>query len=221
MRVMPRDWWSMWLVHCLVTIGVLAVGCSRETEDKPTISGQDSPRAVVRKWHHAQLKGNEKQFVECILGDEAYKEFARRGFPFSQATYGYRRALIKAYGPNACEEFDKRKVESNIKLRCPPLDPEWSEKVKINVDGDVATFEMKGWYEPGRLAKKEGLWFMGPSDVARDELEDYAETMEALARAVRRATQDLGKPGIDIAEAKRRLAECIYEEMRSIRKNED
>ena len=178
-------------------------------------TGQDSPRALLKKWHKAILNDDLKSFLECMEGSPDYLDLMKANLETVRVAYAFKAALEKAYGPNALEKYNAVELdlgEVSMEPMVVPEDPAWIDTLDIREQekGRVTTVVNN---DTMHLVLRDGVWRVDvkaslPPDIVPKRT---LTVWRAWTEAMRRTTKDAGEAGLTIRELRKRSGTRLKE----------
>jgi hypothetical protein len=186
-----------WLIIAgLTLLGVFAVTRVLGTRGGSIPMGHESPQAVLRKAQRALIEGDRARFLECLASrSKDHKAALEALFDYVQAAYKLQDALRGNYGKNAWETFVSLQANP-AQFTAPiwPRDEDLAATASITLQGTEARVELPSPAELLTL-RMEGVWriemFPHGSGVRA-----IRESFDRATEALRKAREDVGKPGL-------------------------
>lgn len=182
------------------------VGCSSPGPQRPV--GQDSPRALLRKWHHAIVAGKAQEFVECCAPmGRGWGEAQKECMKWIRSVQAFKRALQDVHGADAWREYvTAAEKGGGLSVGAVPENDAWTREVDVEVKGDVATYLCPAGGFPRKLVRRGGIWYFDYEHIiVRDHPEEEKRWYAAHRAAVDKVTAEIRETKLSPEHAYRRL----------------
>jgi len=175
----------------------LSISRMEKVEAGPPPAGQDSPRALVKKFYRALRTKDKALFCECCFG--TLQDVAVAEYELIQTVLATRKLITKTHGPEAFGKFEKEVVGSWCVLGVD--DPEYADSVRIQADDEGGQAFVYGPRFPGYVLKrhKNGAWRLCSGIMVMNQ--PAAVGIEQKRMQYVAAMNVLKKPGTTLAEA--------------------
>ncbi|MHC4123638.1 MAG: hypothetical protein ACYSSI_08715 [Planctomycetota bacterium] len=197
------------LVICLITFVIS--GCKDKNSNDAFVipKGQDTPEAALRKFYHSLVNDDKKSFLECFTPSKECQILGEDMFRQVQLTREYRNKLIKSFGENAWEDYQKAwSGELQADLSLPPendLDI-WLGKFTKRVEGNKVLFvNSLGEDERICFVKTSNIWFVNNYNVKNE-----MKLVRSVNNAIKFTMSYMGKPDVNMVDLKVIMAKKIF-----------
>jgi len=132
---------------------LIAPGCQNTRDAVP--AGEGGPRAALRQWHQALLRGDRAEYLASFAGTEEELVLALAIFDAVQVNYRFYDAVVAKYGADAWKAFEGAGA---ARVHLWPRDPGWTATITVVRTGDFAVGYLPRARVPMHLRQDGGRW---------------------------------------------------------------
>ena len=177
-----------------ISMSLLCCNLDHQVNQINQVNGQDTPRALIYKWHKAIVENDRDMFLQCCyIENPEWRKAAIQCLLFMNKSIEFKSAIEKQFGPDGWSKYRMICIrKGGLSAKPPPVNSNWIPKVKINQENGHASFEFPGSIFPNKLIKKGDVWFLDVKEsVAFDDPKIAAQFFETARKAIVKGMQAL------------------------------